>query len=484
MDSRIINYNLGRLLLVLSVLLIFPLGVSIIYKEGIYNILNFVIPIGISTILGFILLKTGSDNGHIYVKEAMFITSVCWVLFSLIGAIPLYRVYGNYETFIDAFFEMVSGFTTCGATVATDIETLPNSIAFWRSFSHFIGGMGILVFTLAIMPNANKESSTLMEAEVPGPVFGKITPKFTDTARWLYTIYFGLTVVTAIFLLFGGMDLFDSIIYAFGTAGTGGFGNKGASIGFYNSRYIEMVLAISMALFGINFNLYYHGLVRKNFEVFKDEEFKFYLGVIFVVTLSIFFNIYRLYDKSISAFIDSFFAVSSTITTTGYVSVDYDKWPLFSRNLLILIMFIGGCAGSTAGGIKVSRIIVIIKSSINQVVQAFYPKRITINRINHKKVDEDVEISILKYFGIYVILFISFLILTTLGVENFEAAFSAVAATFNNVGPGMQSLGPIESFIELNQFTKFVLTIAMLVGRLEIFPMLLLFSPNTYKKSR
>ena len=278
MNLKIVKYSLGKLLLVLAGLLSFPLLVSLIYRESFADIRNFIIPIIISLVFGIILSKRGDNRSHLYTKEAMFITASTWVLFSIIGAIPLYLTKSNYNGYIDALFEMVSGFTTSGASVALDVELLPHSIIFWRSFSHFVGGMGILVFTLAILPNSNKESSLLMQSEVPGPTFGKITPKLSDTARKLYGMYIVLTIITAILLLFGGMNLFESIIHAFGAAGTGGFSNKGISIGAYDSRYIEMVLAIMMAVFGINFNIYFYAVTKSVREAVKSEELKWYIA--------------------------------------------------------------------------------------------------------------------------------------------------------------------------------------------------------------
>ena len=465
-------------------LMVLPLLVGVIYREGFSNIFNFLIAILIAAGLGSLLVKFGDEKGHIYTKEALFITAACWVIFSIIGAIPLYLTPSNYNTVIDAFFEMASGFTTCGASVANDVETLPNSIIFWRSFSHLIGGMGILVFTLAILPKSNTESASLLQAEMPGPSFGKITPKLSETARMLYIIYLAMTVVTAIFLLFGGMDLFDSIIYAMGTAGTGGFANKGLSVGHYDSRYIEMVLTIAMILFGINFNLYYFALIRSAREGFKSEELYWYLGIIGVAALLIFFNIRNIYTDPAYRGVQSIFTVSSIITTTGYVSADFGNWPMFSKFILILLMFIGGSAGSTAGGFKVSRFVILFKSTINHIKKVVNPKRVAVNKMDGKKIDTELEEAVNKYLVLYILLFVVFMLIVTHDVENFEAAFEAVATSFNNVGPGLKDYGPITSFVKMKPISKLTLTIAMLFGRLELYPMLLLFSPSTYKKIR
>ena len=482
MNLKIINHSLGRLLQVLALLMTVPLLVAFLYREGTNDKIYFIIPILIAGTIGTILTKLGDETAHIYTREALFITAACWVIFSVIGAIPLYLTPTNYHTFLDAFFEMASGFTTCGASVAIDVELLPHSIIFWRSLSHLIGGMGILVFTLAILPKSNKESANLLQAEMPGPSFGKLTPKLGQTARMLYIIYLIMTLITAIFLLFGGMNLFDSIIFAMGAAGTGGFANKGLSVGYYNSRYIEMVLSIAMVMFGVNFNLYYFALIRSARESFKSEELYWYLGIIGLAIVLIFVNIINFYGDTLYSLSQSIFTVTSIITTTGYVSADYGNWPMLSRCILILLMFIGGSAGSTAGGFKVSRFLILFKSTINHIKRVINPKRVTITKIDGKRMDKNLEEAVNKYLVLYILLFVVFMVIVSRDVENFESAFAAVATTYNNVGPGLNDFGPVNSFASMEPISKFTLTIAMLFGRLELYPMLLLFSPYSYKK--
>ena len=482
MNVKTINYLLGRLLQVLALLMLVPLLVAFIYQEGFKDKLYFILPILISGLGGSLLVKLGDEKGHIYTREALFTTAACWVIFSIIGAIPLYLTPTNYHTFLDAFFEMASGFTTCGAFVANDVELLPHSIIMWRSLSHLIGGMGILVFTLAILPKSNKESSNLLQAEMPGPSFGKLTPKLGKTARVLYIIYLVMNLLTVIFLMFGGMNLFDAIIYAMGAAGTGGFANKGLSVGYYNSRYIELVLSVAMILFGVNFNLCYYSLIKSAREGFKSEELYWYLGIIAIATGLIFFNIRGYYDSLAYTGIQSLFTVSSIMTTTGYVSADYGSWPMFSRNIMILLMFIGASAGSTAGGFKVSRFLILFKSTINHIKKVINPRRVTITKLDGKKMDEELEEAVNKYLVLYILLFILFMVIVSRDVENFEAAFAAVATTYNNVGPGLKDFGPVSSFAAMAPASKLTLTFAMLFGRLELYPMLLLFSPYSYKK--
>ncbi|MDY6044308.1 MAG: TrkH family potassium uptake protein [Peptoniphilus sp.] len=484
MNTEFIKCTIGKLFIILSALMLVPLCISFLYREGMTHMLSFIIPIVISFTLGKFLEKRGDNTGDFYLKEAMFIVAMGWIGFSLLGAFPLMLTPMEYPTYIDALFEMVSGFTTTGASVARSVEILPHSIIFWRSMSHLIGGMGILVFTLAILPKTNRHSSLIMQAEVPGPTFGKITSKLSDTARVLYTIYLIMTLITMILLLFGGMDLFDASIYAMSTAATGGFGNRDISIGFYDSRYIEIVLSVAMVAFGVNFNVYYYSIYRSVKEGADSEELRWYLAIVVISTLLIFLNIRTMYDDTSYTFSNSLFAVASVMTTTGFVSADFGTWPLFSRLILILLMFIGGCAGSTAGGLKVSRIIILVKRSFNQIRESQNPKRITINRLDSKKLDEDTEASVSKYFSLYVLLFMIFLFIVALDVDDFQTAFTTVATTINNVGPGIGEFGPIANFAAIGNLSKVALIFAMFIGRLEIFPILLLFTPSTYKNLR
>ncbi|MDO5047015.1 MAG: TrkH family potassium uptake protein [Anaerococcus sp.] len=484
MNTSIIKYVVGRLLIILAGLMVLPLLVSLIYREEFTHMLSFIIPILVSLGLGFFLEKRGDGTGDFYIKEAMFIVAAGWIIFSVFGAFPLILTPDEYPTIIDALFEMVSGFTTTGASVARNIEILPHSIVFWRSLSHLVGGMGILVFTLAILPKTNRHSSLIMQAEVPGPTFGKITSKLSDTARALYTIYLVMTLITTVFLLFGGMNLFDALIHAMSTAGTGGFSNRNLSIGYYDSRYIEVILGIAMLAFGVNFNVYYYSIFRSIRQGSDSEELRVYLGIILASSLLIFINIFTTYTDKGYALSNAFFATTSIITTTGFVSADFGTWPLFSRLVIMLLMFIGGCAGSTAGGLKVSRIIILVKRAINQVRQSQNPKRITMNRLDKKMIDKETEASVGKYFALFVLIFIILIFIVAIDVDNFQSAFTTVAGTFNNVGPSIGEYGPINNFATIGKLSKIAIILAMLMGRLEIFPMLLLLTPHTYKSLR
>lgn len=484
MRKTIVKYILGKILIVESCFMVLPLIVSFIYKESYLEKIHFIIPILLCFFVGKVLEHFGDSKARYYTKEAFLSVGLGRIFLSLFGAIPLFLEKEVYPTYIDAFFEMVSGFTTTGAGVALDVELLPHSILFWRSFSHFVGGMGVLVFTLAILPKVNKQASFLMKAEVPGPTFGKIVSKLSDSAKMLYKMYTALTVVLIIFLLFGGLNLFDSMIFAFGAAGTGGFANYNLSAGAFNSRYVEVVLTIGMLVFGVNFNLYYYALIKNVREAFDSEEFKFYIAIVVFASILVFINIYGMYKSVSYTLINSFFTVSSIITTTGYVTVDFGKRPLFSRTILIILMFIGGCAGSTAGGIKVSRVLVAVKSALNEMKKSISPKRMLLINVDKKTENEEIVNSTLNYFIVYAMLFLLFLLIISFESKDFETAFAAVATTFNNVGPGLGLFGPMENFHSMSQFGKLVLSFAMLMGRLEIFPILLLFSPKTWKSSR
>ena len=481
MNYKILGYVLGHLIRIEGILFSLPLIVSFVYGEdNIYKIAYF-IPMVFMILIGSFFIKKCTKVEKYYTKEGVVIAALGWIVASLLGAIP-FVISGDIPNYIDAFFESVSGFTTTGSSIITNYDLISKSNLFWRSFSHFIGGMGILVFALAILPKETKKSSLIMKAEVPGPIFGKIVAKARDSARVLYIIYFIMTLILIILLMFGGVKIFDSMLYAFGTAGTGGFGFTNEGISQYNSSYIEILLSIGMIVFGINFNLYYLVLVGHVKDVLKSEELKWYLLIIISAVLLIFFDVYKSYGTIFRAFKDTLFTVSSTITTTGFSIVDYDKWPLFSKIIIMGLMFIGGCAGSTAGGLKVSRILIYIKSSVAQIMKSANPNRIKVVRIDEKIVDDDTKDGVLNYLSIYFILFFIILLVVSYSMGDFITSFSSTATTFNNVGPGLGEVGPSLNFASITYFNKIVLSFAMLAGRLEIITILILFSPKTKKK--
>ncbi|WP_099203545.1 TrkH family potassium uptake protein [Miniphocaeibacter massiliensis] len=481
MNYKVLGYVLGHLIRVEGILMGLPLLVSFIYKEESIYKLSYFIPMVTMILVGSILIKLCKKFDRYYNKEGVIIAALGWIIVSLFGALP-FRISGDISNFIDAFFESVSGFTTTGSSIIVNLDIISKSNLFWRSFSHLIGGMGILVFALAVMPKGNGQSSLIMKAEVPGPVFGKILAKARDSARVLYIIYIAMTIVLVTFLLFGGIGLFDSLLLAFGTAGTGGFGISNAGIAAYNSTYIEVVLSIGMIVFGVNFNVYYLILLGHFKDALKNEELRWYLGIITGAILLILLNIWKYYDTIFGALKDILFTVSSIITTTGYAILNYDKWPLFSKFIILMLMFVGGCAGSTAGGLKISRVLTYIKSGISQFKKATNPNRVKVICVEGKSLDRDIKENILNYLAIYIIMFVIILGALSITMEDFVTAFSSAATSFNNVGPGLGEVGPVSNFSSVTYLNKIILSISMLAGRLELIPILILFSPKTWKK--
>ncbi|MBQ3517394.1 MAG: TrkH family potassium uptake protein, partial [Lachnospiraceae bacterium] len=385
-------------------------------------------------------------------------------------------------SYIDAFFETVSGFTTTGSTILTDIEALPMGLNFWRCFTHWIGGMGVLVFVMVIVSLEDKNSMHLMRAEVPGPETDKLVPKARDTAKILYGMYLALTVLEVVFLLFGGMDFYDSVTHAFSTAGTGGFNNRNNSVAYYDSAYIDGVITVFMILFGINFNMYYLLLLKRVKDVFRNEEVRAYLGIVLGATALITVNILSLYKTPLKAFRYAAFQVSSIITTTGFSTADFNLWPEFSKCILLMLMVVGACAGSTGGGMKVSRILIALKSVKREMKRLLRPKSVNVVKVNGKKIKEETMQGVYVYFIAYVTIFILSVLLVSLNDFDFATTLSGVLATLNNVGPGIAAVGPIENFSAFSDLSKIVFCLDMIIGRLEIFPFLMLFSPNLWRK--
>ena len=399
---------------------------------------------------------------------------------SAIGALP-FVISGEIPNYIDAFFETVSGFTTTGASVLTNVEKMSQGLLFWRSFTHWIGGMGVLVFVMAIIPNISDRSIHIVRAEMPGPIVGKLVPKLKNTAKILYLIYIVMTVLEVVFLLCGGMPLYDSVVHAFGTAGTGGFGIKASSIAGY-SPYLQWVIAIFMLLFGINFNIYYLVLIRRFRSVFRSTEMWSYIGLVVLSVAAITVNIYPVSQSFSEALRLSAFQVSSVITTTGYATADFNLWPEMSKGILLFLMFIGGCAGSTAGGLKVSRVVILLKMIRRELNRMLHPRSVSVVKFEGKQVDEATLNSVSIYFVLYIICFCVIFFVLCFEPFDFATNFSATAACFNNVGPGFGAVGPAASYQGYSALSKTVLSIAMLLGRLEIFPLLLAFSPSTWAK--
>ncbi len=482
MNYRMVLYILGRILGAESALMILPLICSICYGE---SVLPFAIPILILDVLAFLLSFKKPKRTDISSREGFMCVALAWILMSAFGALP-FVISGDIPHYIDAFFETVSGFTTTGSSILTDVEALGYGILFWRSFTHWVGGMGVLVFVLAIMPKSDIKGTKfmhLMRAEVPGPSVGKLVPKISQTARVMYGIYILLTVIEMLLLLAGGMSVFEALTHAFGTAGTGGFGIKNDSLASY-SPYLQYVIGIFMVIFGVNFNLYYFLIIRQFSKILRNEELWCYLGIVAVSVSVICINICEIYETFEETFRHSLFQVATIISTAGFSTVDFNTWPVLSKVILILLMFIGGSVGSTAGGIKVGRIMLLIKNAKREIHYILHPRSVRSVKVDGESVDNDIirgtTSYIIMYFGIFVI---SILLITIFDGVDLVSGFTAVAATFNNIGPGLEAFGPASNFSSLSYISKLLLSFNMLAGRLEIFPILILLSPSSWKKS-
>ena len=469
MNRKMVLYFTGRIILVESLLLLFPALVGLWFKES-AAAAYFLVAI-FAAVLGWALSGKKPSDSVIYAKEGFAAVAMAWFALSAVGALPFW-ITGDIPHYIDALFEVVSGFTTTGSSILSAVEGLPYAHLFWRSFTHWVGGMGVLVFAMAVIPMADRRSMHLMRAEVPGPTVGKLLPKIRDTAKILYIIYLVLSLLCFFLLILGGMSVFDSAIHTFGTAGTGGFSSKNASIGFYNSAYIDWVTTIFMALFGINFNLFFFLTIRNWKAAFKNEELWCYVGILTGISVLIAINILPEYGTFGNALRYAAFQVSSLMTTTGYATADYNLWPAFSKGLLLLVMFIGASAGSTGGGLKVSRLMIIAKAAKAEVKRLLHPRLVTSVRMDDKPVADSTIIGALVYLSIYVCIATVSVLLLSLDGFDFETNFTAMAACLNNIGPGMSLVGPTGNFGAFSDFSKVILILNMLLGRLEIFPVI------------
>ncbi len=478
MNIRMIRYIVGSVIQMEAVLLVLPALTALIYKE--FCLLVFLGVALFCLLAGALIKGKRPENVTIFSSEGYISVALCWIAMSICGALPLYFS-GYFPNPVDALFEIVSGFTTTGATILNDVEILPRSVLMWRSFSHWIGGMGVLVFMLAILPMAGASSMYLMKAESPGPSVGKLVPKVRSTAKILYVIYLVMTVVEMVLLMLAGCPVFDSVNLAFATAGTGGFGVLNSSAGDYNA-VIQIILTVFMILFGVNFNVYflmYSGNIK---EALKSEELRVYFGIIGAAVLLISINISSMFANIGEAVLHAAFQVGSIITTTGFGTTDFDLWPEFSKTILVVLMFIGACAGSTGGGIKVSRIVIMAKTVMKELAFIAHPRNVRKTRFEGKQVEHEVLRSINVFLITYLAIFTVSVLLVSL--DNFDGItnFTAVAATFNNIGPGLSKVGPTCNFAGFSNLSKLVMIFDMLAGRLEIFPMLVLFSLFKRKK--
>ena len=480
MNIKMVFRTVGRISQTVALLMIIPAVVAVIYNEKRSCISFLIVAVSAFLIGSAITLITKTKNSIIYAKEGFAITSLAWIVMSLIGALP-FKISGEIPSYIDAVFETVSGFTTTGASILTNVEEISKSMLFWRSFTHWIGGMGVLVFLMAVTPNISDRSIHIMRAEMPGPIVGKLVPRVKDTAKILYLIYIVLTVLQIILLFAGGMPLYDSFVVAFGTAGTGGFAVKADSIASY-SPYCQWVITIFMLSFGVNFNLYYLLILRRFKTVIKSCELWTYIAIFSVSAILITFNIMPQSNNVSEAIRNSAFQVSSILTTTGFATTDFNLWPDFSKAILVLLMFSGACSSSTAGGFKVARTIMVFKNIKREIKRMIHKRSVSTVHYEGKPIDEMTFNGANSYLAVYIMCFLAIFLIISLEPFGFETNFTATAACFNNVGPGLAGVGPMSSYAGYSGFSKIVLSFAMLFGRLEIFPILITLSPSTWIK--
>lgn len=480
MNYRLVANILGKVFILEAALMIPSAIVSIIYGEG--DLSAFLITMAILVALGSLFLLIKPKKKKLLSRDGMMIVSLAWVSLALFGGLPFY-INGAIPSYVDCIFESISGFTTTGSSILTDVEVIPKGLLFWRSFTHWFGGMGVLVFFLALLPSMSGSTQHILRAESPGPSPGKLVPKIKDTSKILYAIYFTLTIVCIICLILAGMPVYDSIVHALGTAGTGGFGIKNNSIAYYNSPLIYNILSVFMLIFGVNFTIYFY-IIRRNFkEIKKNSEIKLFLIIVAGATVVVMLSTRGMFTSYWEAFYQAFFQVSSIISTTGYTTYDYNMWPLLSKMILIALMFIGSCAGSTAGGMKQIRIYIMIKAMKRMVKKLIHPRSVIPIRADGKNVDEEQVSSIgLFCFAYFLIIGIA-IILVSFDNYDFETTFTAVLTAISNVGPAFGLAGPIGNFAFFSDFSKIVLSLCMLIGRLEIFPILLMFNVNSWKRA-
>ncbi len=479
MNIRSILFILGKVVFLIGLTMLLPVFIAILYRESVWIV--YAVVAGISIAVGGISFCRKRKKITIRAREGLAIAGLVWIAVSIVSALP-FCITREIPRFIDAVFETVSGYTTTGSTILSDIEALSHASLFWRSFTHWVGGMGVLVLALALLPGNDTQSMHIMRAEVPGPTVGKLVSRIRVTARLLYVIYIALTVIEMLFLLIGGMPLFDSAVTSFATAGTGGFAIKNASIAAYDSAYIDWVITIFMLLFSVNFTLYYMILLGHFKTAIKSEELRWFGGIVLIATALITLNILPLYESFLEALRYSAFQVASIVSTTGFITANYDLWPTFSQTVLVLLMFIGACAGSTGGGIKVYRVAVICKTAISNVRRQLFPRSVAPIKHEGKLLDDEVRNGITGYMFAYMAIAAVSTLLLSLDDVVFTEAFTAMAACLNNIGPGLGKIGAVGNFGDLSVLSKCVLIFDMLAGRLELFPILAILYPTAWKK--
>ena len=480
MNYRLALKVIGNVLKYETMLLFIPFMVAVYYGE---DVVPFLLTVLISGVLAFFLTRIKSEKQQMYAKEGFITVGIVWIVISIIGALP-FVIDGSIPSFIDAFFETVSGFTTTGATILTEIESLSKSILFWRSFTHWIGGMGVLIFMIALIPSLGSSTIHLLRAESPGPNPGKIVPKIKETAKILYIIYFVLTVVETIFLMMAGLSLYDAVIHALGTAGTGGFSNMNTSVAAFNSPAVEWIITIFMLIFGVNFALYYQLLKGNIKNALKNEELKYYVLIFVSAIVLITINILKIYgDNFGEAVRASSFQVASIVTSTGYATADFNLWPTVSKMLIVFLMLVGAMAGSTGGGIKTIRIVIIMKAIKREINKILHPKRIQSVKIDGKVVEEETISGVFLFIAAYAVIALIAMFIISFDGFDLITTTTSVITTLSNIGPGLELVGPTGNFSAFSDLSKTVLSFCMLAGRLEIYPMLILFSASVWKKT-
>jgi len=478
MNLKLVFKVVGRVLQIEAAAMVPSLLVSLLYREDPTPLLlSITIVFAVGSILT--LLRT---KPNFYIREGFASVGLIWLITGLIGALPFYFS-GYFNSFVDCFFESCSGFTTTGASILTDIEALPKGILFWRSFTHWLGGMGVLVLATALLPSMGIRSHYLTQAESPGPVFSKLVPKQSQSSKILYSIYCALTLAEVLLLKLAGMPLYDSFIHAFGTAGTGGFSNMNASVGAYNSPVIELIIAIFILLFSLNFAVYFLLLTHRFKEILQSDELRFFLLVVAGSTALISINIFPLYQSLGQTLRYAFFQVCCIVSTTGFSSLDWSVWPQFSQFIIVLLMFCGACAGSTGGGMKCSRVLILLRSIRREIHRIIHPRSVEVVKLDGKVVDEDTVRSIVIFVGCYLLIILSAACIISLDDVSFAVSFSSALTSVSNVGPGLEAVGPACNFSALSSLSKLVMSVCMIIGRLEIFPILVLFSREAWRRS-
>ncbi|EOR20494.1 MULTISPECIES: TrkH family potassium uptake protein [Clostridium] len=481
MNYKIVLKIIGNVLVYEALLLLLPFAIALTYSGEDAN--SFLITIAITLIVALVLRNIKIKDKSMYAKEGFLTVGLAWIAIAAFGALP-FVISGSIPSYIDAFFETVSGFTTTGATILTEVESLPKGILFWRSLTHWIGGMGFLIFVLALVPTIGSNSIHLLKAESPGPNPGKIVPKIRETAKILYIIYLVLTIIQTILLILSGLSVYDSVIHALGTAGTGGFSNMNLSVGAFNNPAAEWIITIFMIIFGVNFSLYFQ-LIKGNIKgFFKNEELKYYLLIVLVSIVFIAINIIDFNNGNIGLSIrQSSFQVASIISTTGYATTDFNLWPSLSKTIIMILMIVGAMAGSTAGGIKTIRLVIMLKAVRRGIDKILHPKRIQSVKIDGKVVDEETISGVLLFIAAYSVIYLIALFIVSFDGFDLVTNITSVLTAISNVGPGLEMVGPMGNFSNFSKLSKIVLSFCMLAGRLEIYPMLIMFSKSIWKRT-